>query len=138
MTGPIIRRAEQCELESWDDPVRGSVTWRTLFSGGRTPTSELTMGIAELPPGLTDPGHPHRHAQSEVYYVLSGSGFVSVDGVATGVTEGSAVFVPGNAPHYARNTGAGSMRLLYVFAVDSFEQVQYEFPGADGSFAPLP
>ena len=137
MTEPVVRREEDCELEAWNDPVRGTVAWRTLFSGDRTPTSDLTMGIAELRPGLVGPGHPHRHAQPEVYYILSGTGHVWIDGATHEVAPGAAVFVPGNAPHYARNTGADLMRLLYVFATDSFEQVQYEFPGTDGAFAPL-
>ncbi len=138
MTEAVIRREAQCELERWDDPVRGAVSWRTLFSGDRTPTSELTMGVAELPPGIAGPGSPHRHTQPEVYYILAGHGTVWVDGETHDVSEGSAVFIPGDAPHYARNTGSGVMRLLYVFAVDSFAEVEYEFPAADGSFGPLP
>ncbi len=137
MLEPVIRREEACELESWDDPVRGVVSWRTLFSGDRTATSEMTMGIAELPAGIAGPGSPHRHAQPEVYYILSGRGGVWVGGETHEVSEGSAVYIPGNVPHYARNTGDGLMRLLYVFAVDSFEEVRYEFPGVDGEFGPL-
>lgn len=138
MTEPVIRLEEQCELECWDDPARGTVSWRTLFSGDRTPTAELTMGVAELQPGIEGPGRPHRHAQAEVYYILAGRGLVWVDGETYEVAEGSAVFVPGNAPHYASNSGADLMRLLYVFAADSFDQVQYEFPGADGAYGTLP
>ncbi len=138
MATAVVRREAECELEEWDDAIRGAVSWRTLFSGDRTPTSALTMGIAELQPMEERPGRPHRHSQPEVYYILSGEGIVSVDGHASAVSAGSAVFVPGNAAHFAANTGAELMRLLYVFAADSFDEVVYEFPGEDGEFAPLP
>ena len=40
---------------------------------------------------------------------------------------GSSVFIPGNVWHGARNTGTNVLRLLYVFATDSFADVYYEF-----------
>ena len=137
MSDLVIRREEDCELDRWDDELRGIVAWRTLFSGDKTPTSALTVGVAELPPGASGPGQPHRHPQPEVYYILSGQGVVWVGGKSGDVSAGSAVFIPGNAPHYARNTGADVLRLLYVFAVDSFDEVQYEFPVA-GEFRAIP
>jgi mannose-6-phosphate isomerase-like protein (cupin superfamily) len=136
MSEPIVRREADCELESWADPVRGYVAWRTLFSGDRTPTAELTMGVAELPPGAGGPDNPHRHQQAEVYYILAGRGTVWVDGVTREVAAGTAVFIPGNAPHFARNTGVDVLRLLYVFAADAFDAVRYEFPQPDGSYGP--
>ena len=116
------------DLETWDDPVRGKVTWRTLISADRTPTTAMTAGVAELAPGASDDFHLHRHAQPEIYYFLEGEGLVLIDGVEHPVCKGSTVYVPGNAWHASRNTGATVMRLLYVFAVDSFDQVEYFFP----------
>lgn len=37
------------------------------------------------------------------------------------------MFIPGNVWHGARNTGTNVLRLLYVFATDSFADVYYEF-----------
>ena len=68
-----------------------------------------------------------------MYFLLAGSGEVVVNGEITRVTKGDAVFIPGDAEHVAMNTGDVPMRLLYVFATDSFTDVLYRFPGKDSS-----
>jgi mannose-6-phosphate isomerase-like protein (cupin superfamily) len=124
----VVVHEDDVPLERWDDPTRGGVVWRTLFSGDRTPTSALTVGIAELPAGEQDPGPAHRHEPPEVYVILAGEGIVEIDGVGTPGRTGSAVFIPGLAAHRLVNTGATPLRLLYTFAVDSFADVTYLFP----------
>ena len=124
----VIRRIEDCETEAWTDPRQGLVEWWTLFSADRTPTSELTAGVAELPVGAPRPARGHMHAHAELYYFVSGSGEVTVNGVTRPVTAGDAVLIPGNAEHLAYNTGNEPLRLLYVFAADSFADIKYEFP----------
>ena len=49
MTRPFVIHPEDCETESWDDPVRGQVRWWTLVSGDRRPSDSLVVGVAELP-----------------------------------------------------------------------------------------
>jgi mannose-6-phosphate isomerase-like protein (cupin superfamily) len=127
---PFIVHENQCELEGWDDPARGKVQWRTLLSADRTPTTSLTVGVVELGPGKPDVVHLHRHTQPEVYYILSGEGIVTIEGREHPVRPGTAVFIPGDAEHAARNTGSELLRLLYAFAVDSFDEVKYVFPDA--------
>lgn len=124
----VIRRIEDCETESWTDPQRGLVEWWTLFSADRTPTSQLTAGVAELPVGAPRPARGHMHAHAELYYFVSGTGEVTVNGETRPVSTGDAVFIPGNAEHHAHNTGSEPLRLLYVFAADSFADITYEFP----------
>ena len=124
----VIRRIEDCETEAWTDPRRGLVEWWTLFSADRTPTSELTAGVAELPVGVPRPARGHMHSHAELYYFVSGSGEVTVNGVTRQVAAGDAVLIPGNAEHLAYNTGNEPLRLLYVFAADSFADIKYEFP----------
>ncbi len=111
--------------EGWDDPVRGRIRWRTLFSQGGTPTEGLTCGVAELSSG--DWLGLHRHAPPEVYYVLAGAGVMSLDGREIAVKAGSAVFIPGMAEHGIRQTGAEVLRIFYSFPVDSFDSVEYLF-----------
>lgn len=114
-------------VDRWDDPQRGNISWQTVFSGGLTPTSKLTLGIAELPADGTVGNQPHRHEPPEFYFVLSGEGFVEIDGTATAVSAGAAVFIPGNAQHCLRATGDQPLRILYGFPTDSFNDVQYTF-----------
>jgi mannose-6-phosphate isomerase-like protein (cupin superfamily) len=126
---PIVVHEEACELEGWADPTRGGVRWRTLFSADRTESESITCGIAEVTAsGVEDLFSVHQHAQPEVYFVLSGEGMVTIDGVEYPIRAGSAVFIPPNALHSARNTGEDPLRLFYVFAVDSFAEVEYVFP----------
>jgi mannose-6-phosphate isomerase-like protein (cupin superfamily) len=132
----VVVQESACPLEGWDDEVRGKLVWRTLLSGDRTPTSQLTLGVTEVGPGQPSPFSPHRHAPAEIYYVLSGEGSVHLDGVEHPLRAGTSVFIPGNTWHGARNTGSEPLRLLYVFAADSFADVQYVFPSAgDGRTA---
>lgn len=125
---PLIVREQDLSRDGWDDPVKGRVGWRTLFSGDQTPTDALTAGVAELEPGgwlgL------HRHIPAEIYYVLEGSGMVTLDGVEHAVRAGSAVFIPGDCEHGIRNSGALLLRFLYAFPVDSFGEVEYRFSRA--------
>jgi quercetin dioxygenase-like cupin family protein len=127
---PFVVNESQCEVEGWDDPVRGVVTWRTLLSGDRTPTDKLTMGVAEVREGDAADIRLHRHAQAEAYYILAGRGRLRIEGVDYPLEPGVTAFIPGGALHGARALGAEPLRILYVFAADSFDEVKYEFPGA--------
>jgi mannose-6-phosphate isomerase-like protein (cupin superfamily) len=118
----------QCEVEGWDDPVRGVVTWRTLLSGDRTPTDGLTMGVAEMREADGADVRLHRHAQAEAYYILSGRGVLRIEDADYPLGPGVTAFIPGGALHGARALGVEPLRILYVFAADAFDQVKYEFP----------
>ena len=125
---PFVIHEQECPFEQWDQPATGRVRWRTLESADRTPSDALTVGVAEIEPGAAADFRPHRHAQPEVYYILSGEGIVSISGQQYPVRPGSTVFVPANALHGAWNNGTEVLRLLYAFAADSFAQIKYEFP----------
>jgi quercetin dioxygenase-like cupin family protein len=130
----VVIDGSKVSVEGWSQSERGAVTWRTLISGERTPTDRLTLGVADVEPEPEGAVILHRHAQAEAYYVLSGEGVVSIDGAEHPLSPGAAVFIPGGALHAARATGSETLKLLWVFAADAFEQVIYEFPG-DGDAA---
>ncbi len=122
----LVQEAD-CAIEGGDDPRFAAVTWRTLISGDRTPTNGLTMGVTEV--RETDaPFKLHSHAQAETYYILSGHGIISFEGVEHPLSPGDAVYIPGNLVHAARCVGPEPLRILYVFAADSFSDVEYVFP----------
>ncbi len=127
---PLAIVEAEAPQDSWDDPVRGRLSFRTLFSQGLTPTAGLTCGVTELGPG--DWLGLHRHAPPEVYYVFAGAGILSLDGREITVGAGSAVFIPGMAEHGIRQTGSEILRLFYAFPVDSFDGVEYLFNAAPG------
>lgn len=79
---------------------QGRARWRTLLSADETPTDSITVGIAEIEPGAENGLRPHRHAQPEVYYILSGRGMVRISDQERQARPGTAIFIPGrlNAP----------------------------------------
>lgn len=125
---PLVINETDAPEDGWDDPVKGRIRWRTLFSKGGTPTDGITCGIAELGPG--DWLGLHRHAPAEVYYVFAGRGVVTLEGAEVEVGPGSAVFIPGMAEHGIRHAGTERLRLFYGFPVDSFGSVEYLFSAA--------
>ena len=122
-------------METWADPARGSVRWQSLFSGGITPTDSLTCGVAHVAAG--DTFALHSHPQAEVYFGLTGSGVVMVDGAACPLSPGVALFIPGGSVHgILRATEA--MSWFYVFAADSFEEIAYSFQTAHDAALQMP
>ena len=128
-TKPVVVLGQNCRQESWDDPVKGKIGWRTLFSADATATDSLTAGVAEVEPGgwlgL------HRHSPAEIYYVIEGHGVVTIDGAEHRVSRGTAVFIPCNAEHGIRNQGSSMLRFLYAFPVNSFAEVEYRFSASE-------
>ena len=60
-----------------------------------------------------EPDRQQPHEEDEVYVVLEGSGVLEVEGSATTLTEGMALFVPALAHH--RFTAYEQLALLVVF-----------------------
>ncbi len=121
---PVLRTENDVTAEAWDD-ARGRLSFKTLIDGDETPTTALTFGTATLESGgwLS----PHRHAQPEIYYILSGSGVMTIDGTRHEVTAGTGIFIPGNAEHGIANAASTPLKFLYAFAVDGFSEVHYVF-----------
>ena len=124
-TRPLVIDEAAVEQETWDDPSKGALAFRTLISGGLTSTRSLTAGVAHLDPNgwLA----LHRHLQTEIYYVVAGGGIVTLEGDEQEVTAGSAVYIPGDAEHGIRNTGSARLTFFYTFAADSFDDIVYRF-----------
>jgi quercetin dioxygenase-like cupin family protein len=125
---PVVVDQESREWEAWPAEQvvqRGEAEWKTLISAGLTRSSGLTVGVARLPPGGSL--HTHRHEQAEAYFILGGTGVVTIGGTARPLREGVAVFIPGNVLHSVRATGEADLRFAYVLAADSFDDVEYLF-----------
>ena len=79
-------------------------------------TSDVTQcSLAEetLPPGHAVTPHHHRETE-EIYYVLEGSGEMTVGDETSPVAAGDAVYIPRGSVHTLRNTGEVPMRIVLV------------------------
>ncbi len=125
----VVTRADERQREGWSDEERGNASWFTLFSGDLTPTATLSAGIMEIPPdgGVLE---PHRHRQAEIYFVQEGAGLLTIDGVVSSITVGTAAYIPGDAEHSVINHAATTLKIFYVFPTDSFANVIYRFSGS--------
>ncbi len=81
----------------------------------RTTSGIRQCSVAEelLPPGKAVTPHFHRDTE-EVYYILAGTGEMSVDGESAPVGAGDAVYIPIGATHSLHNTGDAEMRIVLV------------------------
>ena len=123
----MVVRANDVRPEEWHDPVRGRLAFRPLV-GTTGETDELVAGVAELEPdGWLG---RHRHRPAEVYFVLTGTGALVAGERVHALEPGTAVWVPGGLAHDVRNTGDSPLRIFYAFAVDSDDDVGYEFLGS--------
>jgi mannose-6-phosphate isomerase-like protein (cupin superfamily) len=77
-------------------------------------TSRLNVTHVRIKPGETVPAHTHDD-EDQVYYVVSGDGFVELAAERTEVAAGSSVLIPLGTEHAITNTG--SEPLDYVFFV---------------------
>lgn len=69
----------------------------------------------------------HQHTQAEIYYILSGSGIVEINGVRNHVSEGSVLWIPGNAMHGVVCGPNETLTWFYVFPEARFEDIVYRF-----------
>lgn len=120
----VVVQLDDQPVEGGDNPVYGDVTWRTMISSDRTPSSDLLLGVAEFKSnGVL---HLHRHEPPEFYLCLSGSGVVTIDGIEHPVKAGTAVYIPGNAEHGVV-AGTVGLTFAYGFAQHSFADIDYVF-----------
>lgn len=133
----MVTRLGDGPLDFWDDD-RGRLSFASLLSADRTPTSGMTVGVAVLRPG--ERLALHRHEPAEVYLILEGRVEMTLDGAVHELDSGAVVFIPGNVTHGVRAVGDVTARFFYVLASDSFDDVQYDFSpasnGDDASVAP--
>ena len=124
MTAPIVIDSATVPLETWDTPARGTICWQTLLSAGITQSNSLVCGVATLEKG--DNFALHHHAEPEVYFGVEGETIVTVDGKACPLSPGVAIFIPANAVHGIAAV-TNLVRFFYVFAADSFNDIDYHF-----------
>lgn len=78
---------------------------------------EAVVAKVELEPGVM--AGRHSHPGDEISYILEGEGELLIDGEAPRkVKAGEAFVIPAGKVHDARNSGAGTMRLIGTYIVE--------------------
>ncbi|KAI1042031.1 hypothetical protein LB505_012154 [Fusarium chuoi] len=125
---PVIldgNQINQTAFSSFPDTKYGTVIWQTLLSKPSTSSDSMCVGIATCPSNGTLA--LHQHSQSEIYYVLEGSGQVEIEGVRHHVKAGTVLWIPGDAMHGAFCGPDETLKWLYVFPEGRFEDIIYRF-----------
>ncbi len=78
-------------------------------------TERMFCDVYCFEPGQTQKAHSH-DGSDKVYYVLEGTGTISIGAESRSVSAGSAVLAPSGEPHGVVNPGPERLRLLVFMA----------------------
>jgi mannose-6-phosphate isomerase-like protein (cupin superfamily) len=76
-------------------------------------SSNLWVGVTIVDPGFSSNPHLHDNAE-EVFYVISGSGYIKVGGEEEEIGPGSCIFIPPKAVHQLVNTGIAELKVVAI------------------------
>ena len=115
----LIRQLQDC-----DEFIAGDGTrLRELLHPDKQDINlRYSLAHAIVPVGQTS--IPHSLTTSEVYYILSGEGKMSIDGDRQVVKPGDAVYIPPNAKQFIQNTA--DEPLVFICIVDPAWQEEDE------------
>ena len=122
------KHLDELEWTGWPPEqvaTRGKAQWKELLGSATGCRNDMTMGVVRLKTG--ESLEPHRHAQPETYFTLSGRGTVTIEDVVHSVDPGRMLFIPGNARHQINNANEEDLLILYAFAISDFNKVEYHF-----------
>jgi mannose-6-phosphate isomerase-like protein (cupin superfamily) len=84
---------------------------RELLAHRNSCVRQQSLAEARLPPGASTAPHFHRLTE-EIYFILEGSGRMTVDDESRLVTAGDAIAIPPRAVHTITNVGSTTLRFL--------------------------
>jgi mannose-6-phosphate isomerase-like protein (cupin superfamily) len=89
---------------------RNDITSYLLVSEETCDSKDLSITIVDMEPGGIQ--HVHAHDSEQMYYIMEGSGLMTVDEEQRQVEEGECIFFPSSARHGLENTGGTRLRYL--------------------------
>jgi mannose-6-phosphate isomerase-like protein (cupin superfamily) len=107
----FIRKLQNCEEFIAGDQT---VLRELLHPDKQAIHLRYSLAHAILPIGATSLSHSL--TTSEVYYILSGTGEMSIDNEIQPIEPGDAIYIPPNAVQFLRNTG--NEAIVFICIVD--------------------
>ena len=92
----------------------GSILRELLHPEKADVAIRYSLAHAKVPPGATT--KPHRLAAAEVYYIIEGTGQMTIDQQSAPVGPGCAIYIPPGATQYIQNVGEDE--LVFICIVD--------------------
>jgi mannose-6-phosphate isomerase-like protein (cupin superfamily) len=89
---------------------RDHITSHLLVSALTCGAENLAITLVEMEPGGVQ--HVHSHEPEQMYYILEGSGVMTVDDEQRQVRAGDCIYYPPFAKHGLENTGGTVLRYL--------------------------
>lgn len=101
---------------------------RPLMDRTNSAIQKCSLAEEVLPAGAAVGRHFHRETE-EIYYIVSGSGEMTVGSETAQVSAGDAVYIPVGNIHTLKNTGTEPMKLMLICgAAHNFDD---SFPVSD-------
>ncbi len=104
-TGIVIFTDPSMEIRTYSQQVpfttKDGSTIRSLLDLSNAPVVEQSLAEAEIPAGGQTERHYHRLSE-EMYYLLSGSGIMEIEGETRDVKSGDAILIPAGKWHQIR------------------------------------
>jgi quercetin dioxygenase-like cupin family protein len=89
---------------------RDNIVSYLLVSQSTSESEKLTVTMVEMEPGGKQ--HIHAHDPEQMYYILEGSGEMTVNEETSEVNAGDCIFFASQAKHGLINTGKSTLRYL--------------------------
>jgi mannose-6-phosphate isomerase-like protein (cupin superfamily) len=86
---------------------------RPLIDRTSSPITQCSLAEEVLPPGHAVTPHHHQQLE-EIYYIVTGSGKMTVGTEQHEVGPGDAIYIPRGQRHTLENTGSEPVKLLLV------------------------
>ena len=118
--GPDVVRVRRGDATAF---AWGSIQW--LVNEQLAPRAELTFGYVEIDPGCKNPRHLHPNCD-EVLFVLEGRLEHSVGDDVVELGPGTALLIPKDVVHDARNPGDVPARVVVAYSSGDRQTVMLE------------
>lgn len=92
--------------------VRDNIVSHLLVSEVTTESKHITTTLVEM--GINGRQHMHSHETEQSYFIIDGSGVMTVDDEQSEVHKGDSIFIPSRSKHGLINTGHST--LVYLSA----------------------
>ena len=86
---------------------------RQYFSPANT-GDKINFSLAQFTLEQGKKSKLHKISSSEIYYIIQGTGEITIDNIIYELSENDSIFVPPSARQFIRNTGSEDLKFLCI------------------------